>query len=167
MSFSIELNTLSPSVLSQIAKESKDAETLKKLIAVNENAVYLDVVRNIHADKETLKTLYEKYKSSDHVIYALRKNISTPTDILHEITQNTDEGWRAEHLLGNPSLLAGDLDDLYERFHGARNLSKFVEKIVRHPNTSATTLIKIAEWDSRFAGQLLDTGKVKLVPKDD
>ena len=166
MQFSIDLNNLSSHVLVEVACESKNAEVLKMLLQFNEKLVYSAVAKNPYTDKETLRSLYDKYKEG--IRSQIRDNISTPVDILHDIVLTTTQFSEAKNMLDNTSLASEDLDDLYERFHKYPSYSgqEFIKKVINHPNVSAETLIKIAEYSVEFVEKVYLTGKVKFVPND-
>ena len=166
MNYSINLETLSTPVLIAIAKESKSPEVLRMLLKVNEVVLCGRVAENVYADAETLRALYEKYK--DNVRLSLIGNSSTPPDVLHDIVLKISEFREAEKILSNPSLEADDINCLlegYGNYPSYRN-EELIKKIIAHPNTSAKTLIKIAEVRTQYSEAILNTGKVKLVEND-
>lgn len=153
------LESCSDRLLKAIAQESKNPKELKQLLEFKEEVVYIEVAQNSYAYKETLTYLYNKY--GEEIATCLAFNDNTDPKVLHQIATNSDTSI-AKLLLENNNLGTSTIDFLADRFMAYREIIKLA---IYHPNTSAETLIKISQNYGTLAGEILDTGKVKLVAK--
>ncbi len=153
---SFDLNHCSNELLEIMAKESRSAENLKQLLEFNEVLLAETIAENRYADERTLKYLYDKYK--ERVDYSLAGNSSTPQEILHELAAECS-CVMAGLLLENHSVCSEDIEKIAERHI---DVYRHAAMIVDHPNTSASTLIKVAGKHDGLIRSVLETGKVKL-----
>lgn len=155
---SIDLKHCSRELLKVMAKESISAGNLKQLLAYDEAGVHEEVAANENTDSDTLRYLYEKYKSSDRVVRKLSKNQSTPQYILREIAFNCTENI-ALNLIENYALASEDITVIVRRYSSCKTICRLS---IEHPRTSAITLIIIGTMHPEMLPRILATGKVKL-----
>lgn len=153
------LESCSNQLLKAIAVESKNPKDLKQLLEFKEEVVYMEVAQNSYTDKEMLTYLYNKY--GEKIITCLASNDNTAPKVLHQIAIDSDTSI-AKMLLENTNLETATIYFLVDRFMAYKEIIKLA---IYHPNTSAETLIKISLNYGTLVGEILNSGKVKLVAK--
>lgn len=162
----LDLNQCSERVLKAYAEDAKNPENIRQLLKEKEEVVYVELAGNLHADKETLRYLYERYARTDTstfcaiVFRSLFSNPSTPTDLLIKLASKIYSKDAATEFLRNPSIPKEAIDILFKQYGKSLEIA---EKMICHENTSAQTLINIATEHEQLAHEVLATGKVKLV----
>lgn len=154
-----DLRYCSKELLKKMAEESRNAEDLRQLLEHDFSLTACIVAKNKYANKDILSRIYNEHKCNNDICYSLALNPSTPKSIMHQLALECDYTI-GRLLLENDSIATEDIAKIVER-HGKEY--RIAVLAIDNPNTSASTLIKLAGIHRDLIASILDTGKVKLV----